>query len=110
MRNIHGRGPRRSFGFLLATGVVAATTLAGMRPGAGASSGFGTFELIAAADGGRVVVSAPGAGPVDPVSDGGAPSAQAVLNSLGTSAGYAAAPYPGESGLSGPATVASLAG
>src|SRR6185295_1713156 len=110
MRKIHGPQQRRTSGLVVATAIVAVTTLAGMQPGAGAVAGFGTFELIASADGGRVVVSAPGAGPVDPISDGGAPSAQAVLNSLGTSAGYAAAPYPGESGVSGPGTVANLAG
>jgi hypothetical protein len=110
MRKSHAHEHRRTSCLVVATVIVAVTTLAGIRPGAGATAGFGTFELIAAADGGRVVVSAPGAGPVDPISDGGSPSAQAVLNSLGTSAGYAAAPYPGESGVSGPGTVANLAG
>ncbi|HEV7863122.1 MAG TPA: hypothetical protein VGR20_10495, partial [Acidimicrobiia bacterium] len=69
---------------------------------------FGTFVAIAGADAGRITWSAPGVGAVDTILDGGAPSAQALVNSLGTSAAYAAAPYPGETAMSTPGTVATL--
>jgi hypothetical protein len=69
---------------------------------------FGTFVAIAGADAGRLTWSAPGVGAVDTILDGGAPSAQALVNSLGTSAAFAAAPYPGETAMSTPGTVATL--
>jgi hypothetical protein len=69
---------------------------------------FGTFVAVAGADAGRITWSAPGIGAVDTILDGGAPSAQALVNSLGTSAAYAAAPYPGETAMSTPGTVATL--
>jgi hypothetical protein len=69
---------------------------------------FGTFVAVAGADAGRITWSAPGVGAVDTILDGGAPSAQALVNSLGTSAAYAAAPYPGETAMSTPGTVATL--
>src|SRR5207302_8924466 len=41
---------------------------------------------------------------VDKPIDGGIPSAQATIDSLGTSSGYAAEPYPGEVVLTAPGT------
>ena len=74
------------------------------------AEGFGTFTALAAADGGRVVWTVPAAAAVDTIIDGGAPAAQALVNGLGTSTGYAAAPYPGEAALSGPGTGATMLG
>src|SRR6476619_3667774 len=68
------------------------------------------FEARAAADGVRVGVLAPGASLFDQIADVGAPVTQLELTGLGTSQAFASMPYPGDTVVSGPATVATLLG
>jgi hypothetical protein len=90
-------------------GVVGIASLAvpGMSP-AGAESL--RYQASAAADGARLSVTVPGATVVDQVIDGGGPTAQAEVNSLGGSSALAAQPYPGELAIIGPGLGASLIG
>jgi hypothetical protein len=68
------------------------------------------YQASAAADGARVSVTIPGATVVDQVIDGGGPTAQAAVSSLGGSSALAAQPYPGELAIIGPGLGASLIG
>jgi hypothetical protein len=68
------------------------------------------YQAGAAADGARLSVAIPGATVVDQIIDGGGPTAQAELNSLGGSSALAAQPYPGELAIIGPGLGASLIG
>jgi len=82
----------------LLRGCAAAAVVAAVvaTPAASAHAGWTSFSVVAEADGLSVGAFVPG-GPVnDRVMDGGAPRAQALLDSLGTSTAYAAAPWPGE--------------
>jgi hypothetical protein len=90
-------------------GIVGIATLAvpGMSP-AGAQSL--RYQAGAAADGARLSVAIPGATVVDQIIDGGGPTAQAEVNSLGGSSALAAQPYPGELAIIGPGLGASLIG
>jgi hypothetical protein len=90
-------------------GIAGIATLAvpGMSP-AGAQSL--RYQAGAAADGARLSVTVPGATVVDQIIDGGGPTAQAELNSLGGSSALAAQPYPGELAIIGPGLGASLIG
>ena len=68
------------------------------------------YQAGAAADGARLSVTIPGATVVDQVIDGGGPTAQAAVSSLGGSSALAAQPYPGELAIIGPGLGASLIG
>lgn len=68
------------------------------------------YQASAAADGARLSVTIPGATVVDQVIDGGGPTAQAAVSSLGGSSALAAQPYPGELAVIGPGLGASLIG
>ena len=68
------------------------------------------YQASAAADGTRLSVTIPGATVVDQVIDGGGPTAQAAVSSLGGSSALAAQPYPGELAIIGPGLGASLIG
>jgi hypothetical protein len=68
------------------------------------------YQASAAADGARLSVTIPGATVVDQVIDGGGPTAQAAVSSLGGSSALAAQPYPGELAIIGPGLGASLIG
>lgn len=68
------------------------------------------YQAAAAADGARLSVAVPGATVVDQIIDGGGPTAQAALSSLGGSSALAAQPYPGELAIIGPGLGASLIG
>jgi hypothetical protein len=115
-----GLAPRGSEGGQVATTVQART--AGMALVAGtliltvglALPGTGraatTFEGVAAADGIRVGLRAPNAPVTDTPVDSGGPTAQALLNSSGTSRAFASHPYPGEAVVTGPGTVAGFTG
>src|SRR5688572_14937189 len=72
---------------------IATLTVPGMSP-AGAQSV--RYQAGAAADGARLSVTVPGATVVDQIIDGGGPTAQAAIDSLGGSSALAAQPYPGE--------------
>ena len=68
------------------------------------------YQASAAADGARLSVTIPGATVVDQVIDGGGPTAQAAVSSLGGSSALAAQPYPGELAIIGPGLGASQIG
>jgi hypothetical protein len=68
------------------------------------------YQAGAAADGARLSVTIPGATVVDQIIDGGGPTAQAAVSSLGGSSALAAQPYPGELAIIGPGLGASLIG
>ena len=68
------------------------------------------YQASAGADGARLSVNIPGATVVDQVIDGGGPTAQAAVSSLGGSSALAAQPYPGELAIIGPGLGASLIG
>ena len=68
------------------------------------------FQASAAADGARLSITVPGATVVDQIIDGGGPTAQAAIDSLGGSSALAAQPYPGELAIIGPGLGASLIG
>ncbi|MGH8998863.1 MAG: hypothetical protein ACRDY7_05675, partial [Acidimicrobiia bacterium] len=75
-------------------------------PGAGAAGFAGTFKSLAAADGVRATLIMPGVTVTKSLVDIGAPSAQATLNSLGESRAFASIPYPGDTAVTAPGTVA----
>src|SRR4051794_1304499 len=66
------------------------------------------FAASAAASGVRMTVVLPDAPVTDTPVDGGGPTAQVALSSLGTSTGYAAFPDPGGLVISAPGLVAGL--
>ncbi|HYR62085.1 MAG TPA: hypothetical protein VET24_05555 [Actinomycetota bacterium] len=70
----------------------------------------GAFSGTASADGIRVGLSVPNFLIIENFVDGGGPSAQATLDSLGTSKAFASLPYPGETGVALPGLVGTLTG
>jgi hypothetical protein len=108
MGEIRSGGRCRRTGGL--AGVLAVATVLFV-PGAAQGDDEGLrYQAFASADGARFGLLVPGASAVDQIIDAGGPVAQAVLNSLGTSAGFAAQPYPGELALIGPGLGATLLG
>ena len=88
---------------------VAFTT--GLGSGSAAATGFGgSFSALAAADGVRVTVTVPHSGLTNEVADGGGPSVQARVDSLGTSKAFASFPYPGDTVANLPGLVRTLSG
>jgi hypothetical protein len=88
---------------LLGVGVVPAVVAVRPKP---AVAG-GSFSALAAADGVQVAMTSKGFLIVDGGS-AGQPSAQAVVDSLGTSVAYAASPYPTDAALTFPGLAVSL--
>ena len=74
--------------------------------GARATADGGAFTATAAADGTRMTVTIRNAPLTDSPVDGGGPSAQAQLDSTGTSTAFASAPYPGDTAVNLPGTAA----
>ena len=108
MVQIRSRGRRRRAWGL--AGVLAVATLLFV-PGTAQGDEEGLrYQAFASADAVRFGLLVPGASAVDQIVDAGGPLAQAVLNSLGTSAGFASQPYPGELALIGPGLGATLLG
>lgn len=70
----------------------------------------GTFSGTASADAVRVNVAVPNYLLIEDFVDGGGPSAQAVLDSLGASRAFSSFPYPGELGVSATGLVSTLTG
>ena len=106
----HGRALRR--GAALAAATVAAVGFgAGLGAGSASASGFGaSFSALAAADGVRVTFTVPNGGLTDEVADGGGPSVEARIDSLGTSKAFASFPYPGDTVAHLPGLVRTLSG
>jgi hypothetical protein len=74
-----------------------------------ASAYDGRFSGVAAAAGVRVTLLLPNAPATNEPADLGAPVAQAALDSLGSSQGFASFPYPGDLVVSAPGLVAGFA-
>ena len=70
----------------------------------------GSFQAAAIAEGVRYTVTVPGAPLSDQIADAGGPVAQASLDSLGTSRGFASLPYPGDTATGLPGLVAGFTG
>jgi hypothetical protein len=106
------RAPRRRARVALALGVVA-LPLTPLAPAAISNAGAVTptaFSGTAAADGVRITLTIPGAPLSDQLIDLGGPTAQATLDTLGTSTGYAALPDPGSLLNSAPGLLTGLLG
>jgi hypothetical protein len=83
----------------------------GLGAGPAAAGGFGaSFSALASADGVRVTFTVPNGGLADEVADGGGPSVQARIDSLGTSKAFASFPYPGDTIANLPGLVRTLSG
>ena len=98
--------PRRAWPLGAFAAVVAASSLAAP---SGADGG-GSFSAVASSSGLRLSVTAPGYAAVQELTDFGFPVAQATVDSLGESSGFASYPYPGGTFLAGPGTLAGFAG
>lgn len=72
--------------------------------------GTGSFQGQAAADGVRATVSLKDYLIVEDLVDGGGPTAQANLNSLGESTAFSSMPYPGSTAVTAPGLVSTLSG
>jgi len=83
--------------------LLGAVVVAGGTP---ATAEGGAFTATAAADGTRMTVTIQNAPLTNSPVDGGGPSAQAQLDSSGTSTAFASAPYPGDTAISLPGTAA----
>jgi hypothetical protein len=93
------------------TGALVAIPVAGLAAGyAGAEDAPTAFQAVAAADAFRITVAAPGLSVVNTLFDLAAPTAQASVNGVGASSGYAAFPDPGELVLTGPGLLAGASG
>lgn len=68
------------------------------------------YQMVAAADGVRVTWTVPNFAVVDSPVDGGGPSAQARLDSLGSSSAFASLPYPGDAFVGLPGLLAGFTG
>jgi hypothetical protein len=75
-------------------------------PAGGEEAFGGTFRAVASADGVRTTLLVPHAPLSNTVMDMGGPSAQATLDTSGTSQAFASFPYPGENVVTAPGIVA----
>lgn len=75
-----------------------------------ASAPRGTFSATASADVVRANLAIPNYLLIKDFVDGGGPSAQAVMDSLGTSKAFASFPYPGETGVAATGLISTLTG
>jgi hypothetical protein len=91
---------------------VAAVVAVGTAPSRSYAEGAGPdgYQMVAAADGVRVTWTVPNFAVVDSPVDGGGPSAQARLDSLGNSAAFASLPYPGDAFVGLPGLLAGFTG
>jgi len=80
------------------------------RPVASADVKLTAFDVVAAADGVRVLLFAPSAPLSSNLFDGGAPVTQALVNGIGESRGLASVPYPGDTALTLPSLLLPLVG
>jgi hypothetical protein len=96
---------------LVPTGVVAVVvwSLAGYPHVSAAAAAPAVFQGSAAATGVLLNVTVPGAPATDTPVDGGGPTAQVQVSSLGASAGYAAFPDPSQFVVSAPALARGMA-
>lgn len=95
---------------LLAIFATLGTVWATVGTGDAAGQNLSSYEAVAAAEGVRVVVAAPGFAVVDELVDVGAPVSQSLVDGLGNSRALAANPYPGSLALSGPGLIAGFSG
>ena len=96
---------------LLAVGAAAAALAAVLTTGsAGAAEFTGSYFASANADGVRLTFIAPAASLSDTAADVAGPSAQAAMDSIGTSRAFASFPYPGETVVTSTGLVRTLSG
>ena len=97
---------------LLVLGAIAAGAGAWSWPGRSYADGSAPdgYQLMAAADGVRVTWTVPNFAVVDSPIDGGGPTAQARLDSLGQSTAFASLPYPGDAFVGLPGLLAGFTG
>ena len=86
---------------------VAPSAAAGEEP---ADFGSGTYSGQASADGIRATLGVRDYLIIEDFVDGGGPSAQAALDSLGESTAFSSLPYPGATGIAFPGLIATLSG
>jgi hypothetical protein len=96
-------------GAVLAAAVVAARPARSFAAADADVTGEG-YPLVAAADGVRVTWTVPNFAVIDSPVDGGGPSAQARLDSLGASTAFASLPYPGDAFVGLPGLLAGFTG
>lgn len=89
---------------------VGAAFAADEAPATPADFGTGTFKGQASADGIRATVAVKDYLIVEDFIDGGGPTAQAGLDSLGESTAFSSLPYPGATGVAFPGLVSTLSG
>jgi hypothetical protein len=90
-----------------ATAALAAVLTTGS---AGAAEFVGSYFAAANADGVRLMLIAPAASLSDTAADVAGPSAQATMDSIGTSRAFASFPYPGETVVTSTGLVRTLSG
>lgn len=113
-----GAGPARKIAAAtLVTTLTPAVAAFGIAPAFGAENGenaaglgAGTFNGKASADGIRATIALRDYLIVENFVDGGGPTAQAMLDSLGESTAFSSLPYPGATGVAFPGLVATLSG
>jgi hypothetical protein len=74
------------------------------------ATGSDTFDALATAEAFRYQFGSPGFLVVERYADYGAPVAQSSIDSLGRSTAFASDPYPGETPIAGPGTLAGMTG
>lgn len=74
------------------------------------AAGSDTFDALATAEAFRYQFGSPGFLVVERYADYGAPVAQSSIDSLGRSTAFASDPYPGETFIAGPGTLAGVTG
>jgi hypothetical protein len=95
---------------VIAAAALAVTGGAARTAGAEAAGFVGSYFASAIADGVRLTFIAPSASLSDTAADVGGPSAQASLDSLGTSRAFGSFPYPGETIVTSTGLVRTLSG
>lgn len=88
--------------------VLAAATSFAFAAGGRVARADSSYTVSAAADGVWTTVDAPGILPLGVQGNGGGPTAQAAVDSLGNSTGFAASPDPGDAVLSVPQVLAAF--
>ena len=76
----------------------------------GFGTGVGSFSATAASDAFRLQYEIPKFLAVERFVDGGGPTAQAQLDSLGTAQAFSSFPYPGDLAVNGPGLIAIFTG
>jgi hypothetical protein len=102
---------RRGATLVVLGAIVAAVAITtGPRRSNALGAGAEGYQLVAAGDGVRITWTVPNFAVIDTPIDGGGPSAQARLDSLGQSSAFASLPYPGDAFVGLPGLLAGFTG